>query len=212
MFCKFCGYQKAEDGAKYCAGCGRAHDEEKPKEVNIADTPKRKSFVFGVLVPGVIVGLVVLVIMVIIDQSSKPSGSSGNPIAQGVQRIAAAARPTPVEISKSSTIAVNANTMTWLPFPIQGNWGSPTISAHFQASGGGRNDIRAYVVDEDGLTNLKNNAQGQAYYNSGQVSAGEFRVTFPNQAANYYVVFDNRFSLFSAKTVVLTGTFSYMPQ
>jgi len=88
------------------------------------------------------------------------------------------------------------------------------IEGWFEASGGSRNDIEVYILDEIGFTNFKNGNAARTYYNSGRATTGKPHVALPWDNQNYYVVFNNRFSLFSSKSVkaYMTAWYSDMRQ
>lgn len=75
------------------------------------------------------------------------------------------------------------------------------IEGWFEASGGGQNDIEVYILDEMGFTNYKNGNAAQTYYNSGRATTGKPHALLPLADQNYYVVFSNRFSILSSKSV-----------
>jgi hypothetical protein len=75
---------------------------------------------------------------------------------------------------------------------------SAHVSGSFTATGGGGNDIVAYVLD----------SYGNALYNSGQVSTGNFDVQLMS-GSTYSLVFDNTFSTVSTKTVNAQATLNY---
>jgi hypothetical protein len=75
------------------------------------------------------------------------------------------------------------------------------LDGNFTASGGAGNDIEAYVLPESDFVNWQNHHAAKAFYNSGKVTVGNFSVNLPANAGIYYLVFDNRFSLFSKKEV-----------
>jgi hypothetical protein len=74
-----------------------------------------------------------------------------------------------------------------------------TIIGRFQAQGGSGNDVKVYVLSEDGYTNFKNRHNVPTFYNSGQVTVGTLNTLLG--AGVYYLVFDNGYSLFSNKAI-----------
>jgi hypothetical protein len=71
---------------------------------------------------------------------------------------------------------------------------------HFIVTGGTGNDIVCLILDEDGFTNFRNGHPANASFNSGKVTTAKIGPAHlvPGE---YYVVLDNRFSLFSGKMV-----------
>jgi hypothetical protein len=76
-----------------------------------------------------------------------------------------------------------------------------TMKGHFAATGGSGNDIEVVVVNQDEFTNWQNGHPTKAYYNSGKTTQDTINLTLPADAATYYVVFNNKFSLFTPKAV-----------
>lgn len=94
-------------------------------------------------------------------------------------------------------ISVNAGSSAWLDFPFT----QPTrLWGKFRASGG-KNDIEVYIVDDDGLENLRNGNQFSYYYFSGRVTVGTFDKRLPR--GNYHLVFNNSWALMTPKAVTV---------
>jgi hypothetical protein len=70
----------------------------------------------------------------------------------------------------------------------------------FQAFGGEGNDIMAFVMSETDYLNWRNNHDAQAYYQSGQVTAGQINIVL-SPIGTYFLVFSNSFSDVSSKTL-----------
>jgi hypothetical protein len=83
------------------------------------------------------------------------------------------------------------------------------LQGSFTASGGSGNDVEVYVLPETDFVNWQNRHGAKTYYNSGKVTVGNLNLTLPSDAGSYYLVFDNRFSLLSQKSVRLNATFTY---
>src|SRR6266568_8500400 len=81
----------------------------------------------------------------------------------------------------------------------QPNATNVSVIGHFTASGGTGNDIRCFVVDEDGFANIKNGHPARTYYNSDQVTQAQIQGVLPNRPGTYYLVFDNRYSVITPK-------------
>lgn len=73
------------------------------------------------------------------------------------------------------------------------------VVGKFLSSGGSGNDIKVYVVDDEGLANVKNRHRAKYYYYSDKVTAGSLNLRL--NPGRYYLVFDNTFSIFSNKVV-----------
>jgi len=83
------------------------------------------------------------------------------------------------------------------------------VNGHFAATGGTGNDIICFILDEDGFANLKNGQPSRTYYNSDRVTQAKIEArNLP--PGTYYVLLDNRFSLFTPKAVQIEATLSYV--
>ncbi len=124
--------------------------------------------------------------------------------------------PTPESTPQLKTRPISSNAFTlnagsFLQVPIKvGNWTNPVITGYFKASGGSRNDIEVYIVDEDGLTNRKNGNAASTYYNAGRVTVGKIYAPLPSmRSCNYYLIVDNGFSIVSSKAITLVASITY---
>jgi len=96
------------------------------------------------------------------------------------------------------SIALNAGYYWMIPFSVTDD---ATVQGRFSVQGGS-NDIYAYIVDEDGLTNFKNNNQFLVFYESGKVTVAN--VSTRLVPGFYYFLFSNKHAVWYSKTV--TGT------
>lgn len=117
--------------------------------------------------------------------------------------------PTPTYIAQSSNlvngmISVKAGNYYYLPFTIDTSYmTNAAVVGSFQASGGSGNDIVVLILDGMGFTNWTNGHQTNTYYNSGQVTVGNINSAM-TASGQYYLVFSNKFSTFSTKSVNTT--------
>jgi len=88
---------------------------------------------------------------------------------------------------------------------------SVRIEGRFTAMGGGKNDIEVYLLDKDAFTNWSNGNSGNAYYNSGRATVGNISVVLPDGFGEYFLIFNNRFSVLTPKAVEFNGTMTYYP-
>lgn len=87
------------------------------------------------------------------------------------------------------------------------------MKGHFTATGGAHNDIEVAVLNEDEFVNWRNgHAPTNALYNSGRVTQDTINVALSNDAATYYLIFNNRFSLISPKAVEANVNLTYSTQ
>ena len=74
------------------------------------------------------------------------------------------------------------------------------LSGTFEVTSGGSRDINAYVVDEIGYTNFRNDNNFRALFSVHRVTTDRFSVALRSDEA-YYFILSNRFSWLTAKTV-----------
>jgi hypothetical protein len=118
--------------------------------------------------------------------------------------------PQPHSVNLTNGAAtVNAASYTWYKFVVPENVGQIAVTGHFTATGGTGNDIDCYILDDDGFVNVKNGHPSRTYYNSGKVTQAKIEVAnLP--PGTYYIVLDNRFSLFTPKAVQIEATLTYV--
>ncbi len=76
------------------------------------------------------------------------------------------------------------------------------IKGRFRAEGGSGNDIEVYILDSDGFENWRNGHTANTWYNSGRVTVANISVRVPR--GEYFLIFNNNFSMFSNKVVSTT--------
>jgi hypothetical protein len=118
------------------------------------------------------------------------------------------AQPHSVPITNGA-LTVNAGSFSWYTFAVPPGATVVTVSGHFAATGGFRNDIMAYVLDADSFVNFRNHHPVNTLYNSGKLTQSQISATLPNGSGTYYLVFDNRFSIITPKAVQVNATLSY---
>lgn len=144
------------------------------------------------------------------DQSQRPTAVTGAPVIYSTSL----PTPTPTPIPKptpfwkaesyeidTKAISVQRDQMWWQPLQVKNDWRNARLVGRFTAQGGEKNDIEAIVTDENGLINLRKNRsyQPKVWYMSGRVT--EDAINAPLPAGQSYLIFDNRFSVSTQKTV-----------
>lgn len=81
------------------------------------------------------------------------------------------------------------------------------LEGHFAATGGPRNTIEAWVLDDDAYVNWANHHQVRALYNSQKVTVGTIKLYL--QPGKYHVVFDNLFSIMTPKAIEANMALEY---
>ena len=83
------------------------------------------------------------------------------------------------------------------------------VEGTFTATGA-NNDIEVTLLEETEYLNWQNRHKFEASYESGRVTAGKLKVELPETPATYFVVFSNRFSIISNKSVVADVKLQYV--
>lgn len=113
----------------------------------------------------------------------------------------------PTQATPTSHTVALANGVVSVP---AGSWGttqvnvtsdmlSPYVTGSFTASGGAGNDIKVYVMTASDYTNWSNGHTVTPLYNSTQLTTASYSVNLA--VGTFYVVYDNSFSVVSAKNV-----------
>lgn len=203
MFCRFCG-SALPDVSSFCHSCGKAQTSAPPPSSTGTATvpavapvkpppPKKKS---PTAVGSFIIGLFLIagVLWLAMNKPGSDSGSSS----PSLRRLVAQPR---IEVLSNTEFALSAGQYRYTRFEVPQNAGAVRVEGTFSASGGSGNDIEAYIFSNDDLVNWQNRHPVRTFYNSGRVTQGTLEVSLPPTAGTYYIVFNNSFSLLSAKTV-----------
>ncbi len=74
------------------------------------------------------------------------------------------------------------------------------VEGRFQASGGSGNDIKTYILDDASYLNWVNGHPVTPMYYSGQITIADINIDITT-SGDYYLIFENKFSIFSTKSV-----------
>jgi len=200
-----CPNCKAEvpDHSQFCLHCGQL---QRPgsKPIGQYKTPA------WVAIPIILSVILILYLAVHIRQDSlaaiKPRSGLAGSLVQIARRPTLVTAPVVVD----SALTVNARSFSWYAFTIPAGATTVSLNGHFAATGGTGNDIQVYVLDEDGFANFKNGHNARTFYNSGRATQSPIGAVLPNAPGNYYLVFDNRFSLLTPKAVAVNATLRYL--
>lgn len=113
------------------------------------------------------------------------------------------ARPAGGASLVNETFSVPAGAVKWWRFTVP-DGATCKVKGEFRARGGGGNDIDVSITDENGA----NGHAGRFWYQSGKMTVGSIDVQLG--PGTYFVVFNNRFSLFSQK--VVSASINITPQ
>lgn len=202
MFCNRCGAE-LPDGSQFCSKCGQSLTGTTKPETSAfkaGRAARRRPFLTIVLV-GLGVILLLVLARMLVHRNSTP-----------LLRQMATAQVTPQpreEAITNTAFFVKAGTYQPFKFSVPPGATSVWVDGHFSAAGGSGNDIDVYLLGEDAFANWQNGHQASTYYNSGRATQNSIKATLPPGAGTYYLVFNNKFSLFTDKEVQASATLHY---
>ncbi len=193
MICPKCKSEQP-DTSKFCAQCATP--------LATAESRSKNS---GPLIV-VLCGVVTIIVFMISQRSSNSADAQRNALQV---RMAQQNAPKPHFLPiTNGAAAVPAASYSWYTFVVPQGASTIAVNGHFEATGGTGNDIQCYILDEDGLANFKNGHPATTYFNSGRVTQAKIGAVLATPGT-YYLVLDNRFSLFTPKAVQIDATLSY---
>ena len=83
------------------------------------------------------------------------------------------------------------------------------LHGKFTISGGGGNTIEAYVFSQDAYLSWQKQQDADPFYSSGRVSMDTIDANLPSGPGIYYLVFNNKFSAVTPKTIRMDATLTY---
>jgi hypothetical protein len=191
MICSKCKSEQP-DTSKFCAQCAAPLTTE----------PRKKNFAPLIVI---LCGLAIIAFM-ISERNSNSAGAQRNALqVQMAQQNAPKPHFLPIT---NGAAAIPAASYSWYTFVIPVGASTVAVNGHFSATGGTGNDIECYILDEDGLANFKNGHPATTYFNSGRVTQAKIGAVLATPGT-YYLILDNRFSLFTPKAVQIDATLSY---
>lgn len=137
-----------------------------------------------------------------IDRMGGTRGQQDSPAFQAMRkRLMGLPRPRILIGTIADTVAVGALDRTALVLsPADSSLRGITCRGTFHAEGGMGNDIRVLAMRMIDYENYKNGHPYKAIYDSGKLTAAEFKFAIPDNG-EYVIVFDNTFSLMTPKAV-----------
>lgn len=205
MFCSKCGSETTED-SQFCRKCGKplsVSSTSSGAAAAVAPAPivaKPKS---QVRTPFKIAALLIFLFVLFLIVAAR---SAMNKNAGTLDQLVKRQHTTTID---KPDLTVASTGYNYFKLEVPAGATSVHLDGNFTASGGTGNDIEVYVLPESDFVNWQNRHAARSYYSSGKVTVGKFSVNLPADAGTYYLVFDNRFSLFSKKEVEVKGTLNY---
>jgi len=196
LFCNQCGSDLPDD-SRFCHKCGYSFSALAPRGPVPAATRAKPSStrVFAILA----IALPLLGILI------WTAASHGTALKQ-LERLT---KKHHSQVLDNSALTVDPVEYAFFDLVVPAGATGVHLQGNFTASGGSGNDTEAHVFSDTDFANWKNGHESKTYYSSGRVTVGNFNVDLPDGAGTYDLVFDNRFSLLSKKTVSFTATLSY---
>jgi hypothetical protein len=142
-----------------------------------------------ILKPALVLGPLVAAALLLAAQEGKQMQTATKPICEGA-------------------FAIDARGTKMCTFTVTEGMRSPRVGGHFKASGGPRNDIQVWLLDDDSLVNWENHHVPKPIYDSGLVTQGTI-TAYLHGPGKYHVVFNNKFSLIAPKAVEAQVTLEY---
>ena len=174
MKCFNCGKDLDNDAA-FCKYCGAKVGV--PTEPASSKPAKRKVGLTNVILSILVVALLAIVAYLLTGNHNSLT-------------------PPQTQVLVNNVVSIPAHGSTHYEFTLTRN---ALVSGDFRAFGGSGNDVVVLVMDADSYVNWTNGHQVRVYYNSGQETVGDLSVMLP--PGDYYLVFDNNFSLITPKSV-----------
>ncbi len=190
-YCSGCG-EAIPEGAAFCAKCGaRVASLDAKQKANARGI--RIAVAAGACVVVIVAGIYVASMLsrggvgrsAISRQSSGPAG----PVIQTLSLVT------------SDTNEVEPGKMLYWTFKVLPEMQKTRVVGKFEASGGSGNDVRVVLLTPAQFVKWRNREPSVAtVYDSGRVRASTVDVALP-EPGTYHLVFDNTFSVMSAKNV-----------
>jgi hypothetical protein len=129
-----------------------------------------------------------------------------NPAVNPIDRIVKQQRTVTV---KNPDLHLNALNFGYFKLDVPTGATSVNLHGNFTASGGLTNDVEVFVLSADDFVNWQNRHAAKTFYNSGKITIGTLNVNLPSDAGTYYLVFNNRFSILTQRSVLVDAALTY---
>ena len=226
MFCSKCGTSLPDESA-FCFKCGWQIQIDEPNEIDdTIEAPKpqarshfqdlqRIALIFaGLLLLFLAANLIIRAIQEHTDKVAevKTSDFKNTLVPVLVATATPTPRPTPYWVSDrklivQDAVAIGPGKFQWYDFTINKRWRNARLLGHFEAQGGGGNDVVVTVTDDDGLVNYQNGHGYSQWYDSGRATVGTVERVLP--PGNFHLIVSNTFSVFAHKSARLEFAIEY---
>ena len=197
MFCPKCGKELPDD-AQFCVKCGHGIGTASASSA----APPIKSSRVGTWVLGALLALAL--VWFLWNAMNRPAVNNGMRVSP-LPNLVSLPRTMPIT---NGAITVRAAGYLYYKFSVPAGATNVFVDGHFSATGGTGNDIEVVILNEDNFANFQNHHDAQTYYNSGKVTQNSINAVLP-AGETYYLVFNNGFSLLTAKAVAADATLHY---
>jgi hypothetical protein len=106
-------------------------------------------------------------------------------------------------------LTINQLGYSYFKIPVPAKASSVELHGNFSASGGAGNTIEVFVFSEDGYASWQKQQDASPFYSSGRVSMDKIQANLPSGAGTYYLVFNNKFSTLTPKTIRVDAKLTY---
>jgi hypothetical protein len=106
-------------------------------------------------------------------------------------------------------LTINQLGYSYFKIEIPAKASSVLLHGKFTASGGGGNTIEAFVFSEDSYLSWQEQHDADSFYKSGRVSMDTIVANLPSGPGTYYLVFNNKFSPTTPKTIRMDAKVTY---
>ena len=212
--CSKCG-ATLPDEAQFCLKCGKPvavplKEPVKVEQPMVAISPRRvkKGRIVVLVLVGLLLGAIVW------------AATSESPFAQGIQEIVGWKHDQAI---LETPFSVTAHNFRYYKFDIPEGSMNVSIIGQFTSSAekksaspkakdgadGDDNDVEVYVLREDAFAVWQNGYATSSVYESGRLSQGNMQSELPAGAGVYYLIFSNKFSSKTAKSINATVLLRY---
>jgi hypothetical protein len=194
VLCSQCA-EYLPDDAKFCLKCGQAVDRTK------VDPANRPVIVAGKQKParvrdksGIAIWLLLLVLLAIGWWiATSPAG-----IAPQIREIGSGAH---TEAITEKIFSVNSHSFASFKFSVPAGAVNVFVGGRFSTADAAGNEVQVYVLSDDAFVTWRNGYAISPFYDSGKVLQGNIHADLPVGEGTYYLVFNNNFSVKTAKAV-----------